>query len=378
MLNSIAQRAELIFQELGGIREVRKVMTDSQIVDVTLFNGLTATIFPYYDSFNTEDLEGYSYINLYDAQYLDNTAIHIFDYGYNHIYSAHPSFTTINGLESYYFGITEEDKTFLKALKHGSVFFLKYETNNSSQLMQIITSHKLPTTVYKEDSVKWLNSLNNQIDRHNRLNELILKLPDLDNVYVYTLKGSLSNNYSETEIVYNPLNNSKSYTNNEYAYLNIDSSLWISIRHYKDSTDNLQFLVQKDITYVTNYLTDNGFTRLTLKSLVSYNNTYVYSKSAEDGYTKEVIVTIDGFMNVQSIDVKLFKLLTVTNLTGDRTEVITINPNLTVHVNLTNLANPMPSNMSGLLIRRAHQSNIATSYAVNIMPIKCTAEVIDA
>lgn len=378
MQDFIAQRAELIFQELGGLREVRKVMTDSQIVDITLFNGLTTTIFPYYNIFNTDDLNGYSYLNLYDAQYLDNTAIHIFDSNYNHLYTTQPVFTTVNGLESYYFGITEEDKTFLKSIKHCSVLFLKYETATSSQLMQIIISHKLPANVYKENSNKWLSSINSQIDRYNTLNELILKLPNLDNIYVYTLKGSLSNNYTETEIVHNPLSNYSIYSNNDYAYINIDSNLWINIRHYKNAPQSLDLLLNEDIDYVTNYLLTDGFTRLSLKSLVSYNNTHVFTKSVNDGYTQEVVVTLDSYSCAQSITTKLYKLLETVNLTGNRAEAITVNTNLTLHVNPTSLTKPLVNNLSGLLIRRAHQSNVSTSYAVDVSPIKCTGEVIDA
>jgi len=349
---TLESRVEEIFLELGGLSYAKKVFTDEQLIDICLFNGYTDTVFPNYVEFaSTLEKDIYSYVNLTLIEYKPDTYITILDYNNNSLFTTKPQSFDIYDEQAYVFGLTNDEKNFLRSREESELLYILYESFNTIMLAQLIVSFKVPQTIIKSNIDSWSASLAKLQTSSISYRELTIGTNDLDGVTLYKLDGELSDQYTEEDIVYSK--QSAAYDLNiGLNYTRFQSNAWIALRRYFDYYDYaVEFIEDKELMH-------QQLIALTYNKVDNQSNKNIYHKSLGAGEIAEVIITTINNITTQ-LDISKFKRLALTNIEAD------INQSLTAIGNVYFL-NAKQAHMPIKLQNRANKAQVISQSSFKI------------
>jgi hypothetical protein len=242
MLNEkLVERANYIFNDIGGYDYAKKFYSDNEITDICLFNGFTIVIFP---SCGGET----SYINMTDIDYKENTEVFITDRNNNLLYRTIPSRFKNN----YYIGLSNADIIFLKSLSSDSLQYLVYATNTGPNMAQLIVSQQMPQ--YE------LNILNkNKEDEQERqklsTSQILLESSAYSGFYTYS-SNTVSNEY---DLVYGSGDiEVAGPINQRQILITFKRDIYITFRYYSDYSSGLALPSEK--AAIESFLTSKSYT----------------------------------------------------------------------------------------------------------------------
>lgn len=314
---TLESRAEQIFEEIGGLNAASRYFRQEEITDICLFNGFTEILFPFYEPF-----EGTLENGLYDYRSIDLTLINyepgghicITDQYYQPLYNRLITSEVIDGKLSYYFGRSAADKEFLSTCSDGQLLFMVYNSKNSTNLAQIIISHKLPSSVVKLNRDLWEAGLKKVSLEPAAYGELVLRNLEDKLVTVFRREAPLKDNLSEQEIVYGRSSDRYEMTGKD-LYLKFSRDTWLCFREYSVYTEPGITEID-DQSELKTFLQSNGYSET-----AATDQGYVMTKSA-GGFIQEVIVTVEEDSTVDTVTSAKYKVLSLTNLSGTNIDYI--------------------------------------------------------
>lgn len=325
--STLVERVELIFKELGGLLAAAELFTDNELVDISLFNGYTYLIFPFYSpapGVLTNNLDSYCYLDLMEAGYKPGTSYSVLDRYHKPLYKSKPLAVVENNETQYLFGYSDSDKEFLKSTKHGGLYYLLYENQREHSLLQLVVSHKLPESVIQLNAKNWKRKQEEQHLTIRESNELLLSIPNpVSSLIIAKLEGRLQDNYGETQIFYSSRAELVPAGTKDQLYLMFDKSVWLSFRDYSSCVveDEVHNLVGSEVEEANTTLIGLGYLGIADKSAVNQYLDYFYIKLA-GAQTIEVTITVSKDYEVIGVGAQAYKQLKIHNKVGSRTHAV--------------------------------------------------------
>lgn len=327
---TLESRADQIFEEIGGLKASRSYFSEEELTDICLFNGFTEILFPFYKPFENSLNNG-----LYDYKSIDLTLINYEPGGYvcvtdkyfNPLYNTLISPEIIDGKLSYYFGRSTADNQFLSSCTDGQLLFLMYKTRYSTQLAQIIVSHRLPASVIDLNRNQWESGLKAVGSQTTSYSELVINNPSNITISIFKLEGSLKESLTEEQIVYGENTSLYTITANK-GYLKFDRDAWVCLREYTAHEEAGVYDIS-DQQELKSFLGSAGYTLV-----ITNKQGYVMTKQDGD-HTLEVSVTVEEDSTIDSVSSSKFRVLNLTDLAGTNVELIRQVENV-MHVSIKN------------------------------------------
>lgn len=361
----LVSRADLLFEELGGLNRARELFSDEEIIDLCLFNGYTYIIFPNYTAseidLSNQIVDSYNTLDLVAVQYKQGTKFSILDKDLNEIYKEEPTVTISGGVTKPLFGLSSRDLELFSSSKEGDKYFILYEEAEygNLELMQLIVSLKIPSTVRQASYENWqeLQARANILPTGNHM--ISIDFSELEgNLEVSSIVGSLKDNYKAEDFYYNPSVVNSSNVKSP-IYLTLKNSTWLSFRLYKDYVlqgSELDIKDSKDLSEAQTTLEGLGYTKIIFSETISsYINNY-FTKLDGSEYIEITVVTDLNNQYIRYLG-KSYTQLPLSNLEGIRVESVNLLTDKLIFIDLTS-----PQSISSLNVVGNSPSSNSSSY----------------
>jgi len=304
MLNEkLVERANYIFEDIGGYNYAKKFFSDNEITDICLFNGFTIVIFPSYDGET-------AYINMTDLDYKENTEVFITDKNNNLLYRTIPSRFQNN----YYVGLSEADIIFLKSLSSDNLQYLIYATNTGPNMAQLIVSQQVPQY---ELNILNKNKEDEKEKQKLRTSQLLIESSNYSGFYTYS-SNTISNEYDlvygfgEIEVA-GPITQ-------QQILITFDRDIYITFRYYSDYSSSLTLPSEKEAIELL------LSTELYLNVYIDANR-YTYVKDLGSNEYAEIIIDyIDNLADI--VTERKYKVLELDNILGYNSNKVVYSNNI--------------------------------------------------
>lgn len=237
------QSVDNIYWPLGGYSGASSVISESEMADAVLFNGLTWYASPLYTADGP-----YLLFDLAGLGYSAGQLYRVFNSDFKFIYSAR-AFPLENTSEIYY-GNLDIEKEFLESTSHGSRYFFLFTSPTGPQLSQFIVNHSADEQV-SQGYIKDLISKNSITQAKSHLNEAFVTGPPAFNIH--TLQATIDTVSNYNNLVKHP-DCISLFGLNTYAYFQPKHDTWVTFTDdqgqplYFDTVDGINNWANKVVT----------------------------------------------------------------------------------------------------------------------------------